>query len=235
MDAVTLSCSIMAHPKRAAMVDELVGWLDRPVEVVWDQVNDRHDTGARAMAAFNPDCTHHMVVQDDVVPCRDLIAGAEAALVHTPGDVPVSLYLGSVRPFQRLVVPALAEHGDSVSWMTMSGIYWGPAVILPTESIPPMLEWYRTSRVQNYDRRMSTWFARRGVRCWYSWPSLVEHRGDESLSHQSGGVRRAHRSLGATESALDVDWTRGVAELRATENADRRRQLDAKRAARKGR
>lgn len=62
----TLSVAIMAHPKREAMVADLLTRLDREVPVVWDQINDRHDTGARAMEAFDPACTHHLVIQDDV-------------------------------------------------------------------------------------------------------------------------------------------------------------------------
>lgn len=224
---MTLSCAVMAHPKRQAMVDELVEWLDRPVDVVWDRRNDRHDTGGRAMAAYDPDCTHHLVIQDDVVPCRDLIAGAERAITHTPGDVPVSLYVGRVRPFAAAVQHAVEQAVDA-SWIVMDGIYWGPAVILPTNVIDEMLETYRRSKVTNYDRRMSTWFEARKTPCWYTWPSLVDHRGDASIAHPSAKPgRRTHDFLGADETALECDWGRGVVTIENTAKLNKERQRRA--------
>lgn len=61
---VALSVAVMAHPARAAFVDELTGLLDRPAKVVWDERQDRWDTGRRAMLAYDPACTHHLVVLD---------------------------------------------------------------------------------------------------------------------------------------------------------------------------
>lgn len=221
----------MAHPRRADMVTELRTHLDRPVPVVWDEINDRHDTGIRAMTAYDPASTHHMVIQDDVIPCADLLAGAERALRYIPQDVPVSLYVGKVKPFGKVVQAAVDTAGLSASWITMAGIYWGPAVILPTFLIDEMAAFYRTSNVQNYDRRMSTWFLRRKTECWYSWPSLVDHRGDESLVDGHGPGRHAHRFHGG--SALDVDWSGPVVNLGNTEALDHARQRNAQRAQRR--
>ena len=232
----SLSVAIMAHPKRAGMVDELVGWLDRPAEVVWDRINDRHDTGARAMEAFDPAATHHLVVQDDVVPCRDLIAGAERALEHVPDGAPASLYVGKVRPFRPEVERAVKRAKGSASWIVMRGIYWGPAIIVPTGIIPEMVGWFRSPKgeqVQNYDRRISSWFARHGGNpgCWYSWPSLVDHRGHESLVRDSDVRRNCHLFAGEGVSALGIDWGGEVVHMKNTANLDRQRQLSAKRAA----
>lgn len=228
-----LSVAVMAHPKRSEMVDELLAQLDRPAPVVWDEIDDRHDTGARAMAAFDPECTHHLVLQDDVVPCRDLIAGAEQAVTATPGDCPVSLYTGRVQPFaSRVTAARKVARSTGATWITMHGIYWGPAVILPTAQIPEMLHWYRSaegSAVTNYDRRMSVWWAMRGATVWYSHPSLVDHRGDESLCGHPGSGRRAHTFIGADQSALDVDWSGTVVELPYTERMDDARQTLAAR------
>lgn len=234
---MTLSAAIMAHPKRAAMVDDLLGRLDRDVPVVWDQVNDRHETGARAMGAFDPACTHHLVLQDDVVPCRDLLAGAEAAIAATPGDVPVVFYTGSVRPFRRDIERAVRRaHAAAASWITMRGIYWGPAVALPTSHIAEMLEWYDGPEggwVTNYDRRMSVWWAQREAIVWYSRPSLVDHRGDESLVGHPGRERRAHMFAGTEASALEVDWSGPVVDIPYSSHMDDARQAAAEAAAAK--
>lgn len=232
---VAISAAIMAHPKRRAMVEDLQTRLDRPVEVVWDEVNDRHDTGARAMAAFDPACSHHLVIQDDVVPCRDLLAGVEAAIAATPGDCPVVFYTGSVRPFRRDIDRAVARaHAQDASWITMRGIYWGPAVALPTAHIEKMLGWYLGPEggwITNYDRRMSVWYAAREAIVWYSRPSLVDHRGDESLCGHPGRQRRAHMFLGADQSALDLAWSGPVVDLPYSAHMDDARQAAADAAA----
>lgn len=232
----TLSTAVMAHPSRASMVDELLAGLDRPVEVVWDRVNDRHDTGLRALQAYDPACTHHLVIQDDAVPCVDLLAGAEQALLHVPPGVPVSLYVGRVRPFRRAVDRATLQAGEDASWIVMDGIYWGPAIIVPTELIDELAAWYWSPggrRVVNYDRRVSTFFTRRRARCWYSWPSLVDHRDSVSLAHpRVGAGRHAHLFAGADRSALDIDWSGPVIDLVGTAKLDRARESAARRAAR---
>lgn len=222
----TLSVSVMAHPSRTEMVMELLGWLDRPAPVVWDRINDRHDTGIRSMEAFDPACTHHLVVQDDVLPCADLVAGAERALRHVPQDCPVSLYLGRVKPFGR-AVENVTRRAHDASWITMDGVYWGPAIIVPTSTIEAMSRWFRASKVTNYDRRLSKWYQKQGLRCWYSWPSLVDHRGDESLVKGHGPGRHAHRFLGET-SALSVEWSGPVVHMDRTDQLDRRRQMNAR-------
>lgn len=228
----TLSVAVMAHPKRRVMVDELLEQLDRPAEVVWDRRNDRHDTGQRSLEAFDPSASHHLVIQDDAVPCRDLVAGLESALTHVPDGHPVSCYLGRVRPFARATAVAVERAGDSASWVTMDGLYWGPALVLPTVHLDEMLRFYRESRWRNYDRRVSKWYQAHRFRCFYTWPSLVDHRAGESLVLGHDGARHAYRFLGADSSALDVDWSGPVAELSRTERLDIERQRIAKAAAR---
>ena len=225
---MTLSVAIMAHRDREAMVDDLLSRLDRDVPVVWDTINDRHDTGARAMGAFDPQATHHLVLQDDVLPCRDLIAGVERAMESVPKGCPASFYTGAVRPFKTEVDRAVNRARQrSISWVSMQGIYWGPAVVLPTADIPTMLRWYQTagSKVTNYDRRMSAWYSLRQTDVWYSRPSLVDHRGVLSLAGHPGGNRHAHGFIGEDASALDITWgTRATTIPRTAAMDDARQQ-----------
>lgn len=230
---MTVSVAVMAHPKRAAMVDELLADLDRPAKVVWDEINDRHDTGIRAIEAFDPTASHHLVIQDDVLPCRDLVAGVEAAAAYVPDGHPASFYVGRVRPFAGRVQEAV-DAAEGASWIVMDGIYWGPAIMVPTVCIDELARWFRSPqarRVQNYDKRTSTWFERQGLACWYSWPSLVDHRGDESLVRRSDAIRRAHRFAGEGVSAKSIDWSGPVARMTRTDRLDRQRQQRARRAA----
>lgn len=207
---IRLSAQIMAHPKRADQVSELRSRLDGPVDVTWDTDNTVHDTGPRAMAAHHPAATHHLVIQDDAVVCRDLLAGVERMLAYVPALTPVSLYVGRARPFPRSVEAAVAAAGDSsASFLTMPQLNWGVAVVMPVPLIRPLLEWYPASRAKGYDARIGHWLLLNGVRCWYTWPSLVDHRDGESLIGH-GQRRVAHTFVGATMSALELDWSGAV-------------------------
>lgn len=209
---VTLSIAVMAHPKRQAFVTDLLPRLDRPAEVVWDQENNRWDTGKRAMLAYDPACSHHLVIQDDAIPCRDLAAGVERALLYVPKGSPVSLYVGRVRPYGSLVTQLVEEAKPDASWIVMDKINWGPGIVVPTAEIPAMIDFVTSIYADpNYDRRISRWFEHRKRRCYYTWPSLVEHRDSPSLVPRRGAQRHAHTFLGEEVSALTVDWTGRVA------------------------
>jgi hypothetical protein len=224
-----LSAAVMAHPKRADIVTELQVALDRPVKVVWDEKNDRHDTGIRAVEAFDPSASHHLVLQDDAVVPRDLLAGIERALRYIPQDAPMCLYVGRVRPFANEIRRVVAR-AEGASWLTMGGIYWGPGIVLPTAHIPELSDWYRSARVTNYDRRVSTWYALHDATVWYPWPCLVDHRDGESITGHGVG-RHAHSFIGADRSALDADWTGPVVDVPRAPKMDNARQLKARQAA----
>lgn len=210
---------MMAHPARNAQVAAILGKLDRDdVTVIWDTNGSRWDTGRRAMLAYNPSCTHHVVIQDDIVPCRDLIAGLTAALEHVPDDAPVCGYVGRVRPSADMVkAAALRARATGASWLTMHTLNWGPLIAVPTAVIPEMVAHCDTLKnVPNYDRRLSRFFEiKQGVRIWYTWPSIVDHADGPSLvpgrvatdRASARHCRVAHTFIGEDASALDVDWS----------------------------
>ena len=210
---------MMASHKREALVDQILAKLDRDdVPVLWDTNGSRWDTGRRAMLAYDPSCTHHVVIQDDIIPCRDLLAGLTAALEHVPADAPVCGYVGRVRPYAAMVSAADRKaRAIGASWLTMRGINWGPLIAVPTAVIPEMVEHCDTLKnVPNYDRRLSRFFElNQDVRTWYTWPSIVDHADGPSLvqgriaTDRSKRIhcRVAHTFIGADASALDVDWS----------------------------
>lgn len=207
-----ISASIMAHPERAESVNSLLGALDRPVPVYWDPEGNPSGNADRvwrvaraAWSMFDPGAERHVLLQDDAVPCPDLLAGLELALDHVPDDVPVSLYLGAGR-----TVPMrwewLAHRADVVgaSWVRGHRIMWGVGLVVPTALIPKMIDdCDRRSGVPD-DMRVSGWFSRRRVDTWYTWPSLVDHRGVPSLTKHRASDRRARRHL--LGSAAEVSW-----------------------------
>lgn len=206
-----ISVAAMCHPKRAEWVPDLVESIDASVTVVWDRYNDRWDTGRRALLAHHPDATHHLVVQDDAIVCRDLVAGLEQT-VDEAADNPIGLYVGTTRPRQTQVFSAVAQAERQRSrWVRMPGPWWGVGIVVPVDRIIEMVR-YGDARpdVANYDLKITRYFASRGKLCWYTMPSLVDHRhGPDNPSLIPGRTalnRQAHRFLGADASALD-DWS----------------------------
>lgn len=210
-----VSVAIMAHPRRADFVPELEAALDRPATVVWDDgSNSRWGTGRRALLAYDPAATHHLVVQDDAVIPRDLVAGVETALQHAPQDVPLCLYVGRVRPYREMVTEYVGRAAEGASWLVMDRLNWGVAVVLPVSLIEAMVAACDTQSIPNYDSRMSAFFEDKGIEVWYPWPSPVNHRESPSLvPGRVGAGRVAHRFIGATTSALDIDYSGAVLRL----------------------
>ncbi len=220
---ISLSVVIMAHPKRKAQVDHVLAALGHEVPVVWDQKNDRWDTGKRSMLAYDPGCSHHLVIQDDVLVCRDLIEGVKAALEHVAAGAPLCLYVGRRRPREHQVAKAAARANSlGASFITMHTLNWGPGIVVPTAAIPAMIAYSdKLTDIKNYDRRLSRyWELEAHVRVWYTWPSLLDHADGPSLVAGRLGTDRmkklesriAHRFVGESASALALDWSGPVVE-----------------------
>lgn len=208
---VKVSVAVMAHPKRKEYVEQLLADLDRPAEVVWDEKQDIWDTGRRSLLAYDPTATHHLVIQDDAVVCRDLVAGLEKALRTVPPDVPLGLYLGH-HPPHSYMVSQLAVSAGHASWIVMPAINWGVAVVIPTKLIPDLVAHGDTLSIPSYDQRIGNWCRKRRIKAWYPWPSLVEHRDIQSLIGRKPG-RRARKFVGVEVSALELDYDGGSCDL----------------------
>lgn len=208
MSDVRVSAIIMAHPRRKDFIPALLDKLDRPAEVVWDERNDRWDTGRRSWLAVDRTASHGLVLQDDAVIPHDLIAGIEQALTTVPATSPLCLYAGRVRPFRELVQYMVNQAGPDTSWLTMDQIHWGVGIVLPVQHIEPCIEWGDgRPEVPNYDRRIGRWAQHRKLTVYYPWPSLVDHRASPSLVPGRGhSGRHAHRFIGADASVLDRRW-----------------------------
>lgn len=220
-----MSVALMAHPARSRWVDGIVRRVDADVQVVWDEGwNDRHQTGLAAIRAADPAADYHLILQDDIVVCDDLVAGTKNALEYVPDGHPLSLFTGRARP-HRTKVAGLYESArlTGAAFMSFPGPWWGQGVVLPTGVIDELASWFeRHVEIENYDRRMSRWFERQGLRCFYTVPCLVDHREqaeNPSLVIKANGQRRtgsnrtAVEFIGRGRSALEVDWSAGVATL----------------------
>jgi len=221
---LTVSLAIMAHRSREARVKATKKRLDRPARTAWDHRGDRWDTGRRAMLAADMSCSHHAVIQDDILIPFDLAAGLEEALRHIPVGSPLCGYIGRVRPSNQKVrdVVAVAER-DHASWITMRQLHWGPLICVPTDCIREMVAYCdKLTGISNYDLRISRYFEDKGILVWYTWPSLVDHADGPSLVEGRMGVNRAHaqnsriahKFCGENCSALSLSWSGPVVKAR---------------------
>lgn len=207
-----VSGSIMAHPDRADHVIELRAALDRDVPVVWD--NEGRPSGSadrvwrtarRAWEMFDPAADFHVLIQDDAIPCADLLAGLEAALDHVPADALVSPYLGrgGMTPARWSMLAQRADRAGA-AWVRTDRLMWGVCLVAPVAGLPEMIEWCDRRAGVTDDMRVAGWFKRQRREVWYCWPSLVDHRTVLSLTKHRARDRVAQRHhLG---SALDLDW-----------------------------
>lgn len=209
-----VSIAIMAHPSRGHHVKELMEELPS-AEVVWDEINDRWDTGRRAMLAFSAAADWHVVVQDDALLCRRFREGVESALASVPADQPVSFYTGKTQPCAPEVKQAVARALEAgKSWFSMRGPLWGVAIAMPTHMIEPMIEAVDDLPIPNYDMRMAEYFIKQDIDCYYSIPSLVNHRvGPENPSlvedRGSSDKRTAYAWIDKRDPTI-IDWDTGV-------------------------
>jgi hypothetical protein len=96
------------------------------------------------------------------------------------------------------------------SFMVHKGPWWGVGIVLPTKSIRDLISYYDAmSAVPNYDRRIARYFESKGLYCYYTVPSLVDHRIEDNPSLVAGrgsDGRYAYNFIGP-RSALDIDWS----------------------------
>lgn len=191
---MTLSVAIMAHPRRTLAAQRLAAATG--AQIVWDEHDDEWHTGARAIAAYDPAATHHLVLQDDAVPIDGFLDHAAAALEHRPDDL-VSFYLGTSRPpqWQAAVDDACMRAEDAgAAWIAARELLHGVAIAIPTAEIPDLLTWCEPFNVP-YDQRIGMYWRRVLERpVLYTWPSLVDHDDTRSLvQHPDGAPRTAIR------------------------------------------
>lgn len=212
-----LSGAIMAHPVRTAHAEALREALDRPVPIVYDEnpkpstdPRQRWKVGRECWASYDADADWHIVIQDDAVPCADMLAGLEHALHVIGPEGFVSAFTGWGKPTHHHVRKGI-RHAQSKghAWMPMRSLAWGVAVALPTAAIGDMLEWCSADERAdlNYDKRIGIYV--RDVlkwRTWYTIPSLVNHKDLPSLVGHGGDNRGAFQHHQG--SALDIDWRR---------------------------
>lgn len=207
------SAVVMTHPDRAHILPELDAALGERLPRVCDDDNlGVWGNGRRAMLSFDSSKSWHLVLQEDVIPCRDLLDGIDELLRYVPEDNPVSLYMGAPhRVVGENRYQQLSREGEEIgaSFIILDGVIWGPALVLPTKHIEAMVQLGDRAgpHTKSYDGRIGQWCAKTKTSAWHTCPSLVGHRQDTpSLIGKKMG-RNAFRFAGEECSALhDLRW-----------------------------
>lgn len=207
------SAVIMTAPARADLLPELDKALGEKLTRVSDDGGlGVWGNGRRALLSYDARKSHHLVLQDDVIPCRDLLAGIDEILRFVPEDNLVSLYLGAPRPpnaENRYMQLAREADEKRASWVILDHVTWGPALVVPTKHIDAIVKFGDGvgPHTTSYDGRIGQWCAKNKISAWHTWPSLVAHRQDTpSLIGKKMG-RDCIRFAGLKTSAVrDLSW-----------------------------
>ena len=181
---IRLSTAVMAHPRRreeALRLQQEYPELD--IKVVFDPDPDGPPatlrTARAAWEAVADGATHHLVLQDDVLLCRDFPALVTEALRVAPTGAIALFATWSMASAQAIRLAALV----GASWTRVVDD-WTPtqALILPAEWAREFAEYARDLPESRPDNRaMATFLAQRGRDTFASIPNLVEHAPTRSL------------------------------------------------------
>ena len=210
---VDLDYAIQHHPARADLIPPLLEAIGgRPEHVVTDPYPDAPGdwpTARLAWLSYHPEATHHMVMEDDIIPCRDLLAGVAEAVAHRP-ERAICLYANKKE------IEDAREKGWS--WVYCRGTYYNnQAVVLPTGWIDAFVSHGDEEALFpdpiGIDTRLRSFLGIIGERVLYTVPSLVEHGqpGGSLLWKDQPMLRKrtARWWIGPEASPLDIDWTKG--------------------------
>lgn len=189
--------AIVAHQRRWVQAEQLATLTRGKIFMDNGFLGEWKNTRRALAWGRSQDATHVVVLQDDAVPIPEFMAQVREAIKRRPDDV-VGLYVGTGRPYAEEVLRAVqAARRDLASWLVSDGLIWGVGTIWPVSLINDFLSWADLWRHQlPYDQRAHAWSQATGRRCYYTWPSLVNHADLPSVikgrDHKLELVRIAH-------------------------------------------
>ncbi len=216
-----LSVAIMCVPERRANVERMAEKLDvgnHSFEIVEDTYHDGiWPTAMRARTAYSPDATHHLVLQDDLMLCEDLIEGTELALSHLEADGGVDLSTAWFSLCGTSEQQRREYLSGETSWFKANA-FNGTAVGAPVGDIEPAIDWANRTISQQPDGddfKLWNWCIAAGRWCYHTVPCLAEHAGAYKSTRKGvygsvGGRELSSRGqfVGEDVSALSLDWTK---------------------------
>jgi hypothetical protein len=206
-----ISGTIMAHPRRREWAEWLSGQTGLPV--VWDTTNTVWDTAKaawREAVRLDPDATHALVLQDDAIPCRDLIPTLEVISGLYPLE-PFCLTVidyrlhGAKRDYEQTV------QSGAPFWYSNAAIS-AVGLMIPVRDVEPMIASGDRFATIHDDLKVRNFYKQQGRKLMFPIPSLLQHRNvdvNPSLVPGNDGRwsdRSSSTFIGEGVSGLSVDW-----------------------------
>ena len=213
---MSLSVSVMHVPDvaaRRASLTTLLRALGRSheIQIVKDVKRQGVWPTARKawMGAGMRGETHHLLIQDDALPCRDLIATCELFIDLAP-NAPFCLF-----DMSKATKEAVAS---GTNWVSRGSLSSSLGLLMPVSLARAAIDWADycvTPTLVHDDVRFSMYFQAIGRLVLLPAPSLVEHVGDESLVGNPRFLpgrkeRKASLFIGADVSGLSIDWAASI-------------------------
>jgi hypothetical protein len=202
---------IQHHPKRSRYLDLLIHSLGREAVIVADDTSTVSGM-VKCLEYINlyktfpfDKPTHLIILQDDILPCKDFLATCERLIEVNPNNF-ISMYSAN---------DAVSRTVGRKSWLTINSAYGLCAYIIPSFIAEEYLLFDPKIKdsITADDVRMSVFLRHTNRKVWVTCPSLVEHicwhtnanGGKAGINH-----RVASEYIGYENSGLDIDWTKGL-------------------------
>jgi hypothetical protein len=157
---------------------------------------------AALVSLRDPAATHHLILGDDMLPCRGFLAAVTGVIAAAP-DHWINLF--SMRGSQA------EARAAGLHWVVSAEGLWGGSYIVPTERLGAFLEWERQvcdPKQKNLaDYRASLYVQLMGQRVWQTAPSLVQHIEPSGSLVGHNNARRVAGWFVDDGSVADIDWT----------------------------
>jgi hypothetical protein len=202
---------VQAHPsRRTTSLPRLLERLEGlTVEVMEHQADPANPwDGYRRCLEDTGGHDHVLVIQDDAIPCRNLVG----ALNLLARPVPVCLFLPNMPMRTRRYARNAIIAGER--WVELQRTDWLPvvAVLWPTDKIRQFLRWFdaqprRRRPDMSDDAVCGRWMRATGQKVLATLPSLVEHPDDQPSTWKSRRhPRHALWFIGDDVDPLGVEW-----------------------------
>ncbi|MBV1856563.1 hypothetical protein [Catellatospora tritici] len=206
---IRLSTVIMTHPARADRAEALAAALPElaPTLVV-DTGQPGHGNlgnAVRAWAAIGADATHHLVLQDDALPCADFARLVRQAVGARPDDA-VSLFCEWGSRSANLVRVAAWQ---GLSWARAVDVYTpSQGLVLPRRAALDFAAEFADQTGPD-DLALAGFLRRTGRRNSVTVPNLLEH--DDQPSLTGNGFQGLRRSACPATATAGIDFDTEVA------------------------
>lgn len=209
VEVIRLSVAIQAHPSREQYA-RLLRHLLRGSSIVYDPEPDGERnpwrTARECWRATPANCTHRLVVQEDILPCRDFLRHARRALAAKPDRI-VSFYVGETQP--GMSARMLIQGAAGSSWCPGVASSFVPALALaiPQRFCASLAGFEDGTRPVADDDVYGRWTREHSLPWWATVPSLVNHdHSAPSLMSASTHRRQAVCWVGSCDPGI-IDWS----------------------------